>query len=96
MFKEKRKHKRRALRYPAWIAFENNKLHNCMVLDISEGGAKLDVMDSATIPDHFALLFSQQGSPKRACRVVWRTSLQIGVCFEMQLTEANVSTLAEV
>jgi len=96
MFKDRRKHKRRVLQYPASIALDADKQQGCILLDISEGGAKLQVTDSDNIPDHFILIFSKQGSPRRACKVVWKAFHLIGVQFETHLTGANVTTLVEV
>ena len=59
MLKNNRKHQRRALNYPAWIALDIDKLIECVVLDISESGAKLKVIDNANIPDQFVLVFSK-------------------------------------
>jgi hypothetical protein len=92
MLKNNRKHQRRALNYPAWIALDIDKLIECVVLNISESGAKLKVIDNANIPDQFVLLFSKNGSPRRTCRVSWRTSDEIGVQFEKR-TADEVSLL---
>ena len=54
---------------------------SCMVLDLSETGAALDVPNSIGIPEHFSLKIIEQGGTVR-CRSVWRTERQIGVAFE--------------
>lgn len=83
MIKEKRKNLRRALRCSAWIGTgENRPLRGCMVSDISDDGAKLDVESAQDLPDEFQLLLSGNGGIYRQCRAVWRTSDQIGVHFE--------------
>jgi hypothetical protein len=96
MLKDRRKHKRRVVNYPAWIALDTDELQDCMVLDISEGGAKLDIKGDDNTPELFALVLSKQGSPRRACRVVWRAVNQIGVQFEKPMADENVTTLGRV
>ena len=55
---EKRKSKRVALRYPAWIERSGGYLVDCGVSDISVSGAKISLDDDANIPDHFILFLS--------------------------------------
>lgn len=87
MLKDKRKATRRGMHYSAWIALEQDQLLGCAMSDISETGARVDVEDAEKIPDHFILLLSRAGTPKRKCSVVWRNGNQIGVEFERVVTE---------
>ena len=96
MLKERRKQQRKEMYYPAWIVLGDDTLQRCAVLNISDHGAKLEVTDSFMIPDNFELSFSKQGKPKRPCRIIWRASNQIGVHFEIQLTEAFLSSVVEI
>lgn len=83
MIKENRKHIRRSLRYTAWIGSGGNApLRGCIVSDISQTGAKLDVENPEELPDAFQLLLSGRGGIYRQCQVVWRSNSQIGVHFE--------------
>ncbi len=83
MIKEKRKDPRRGLRYHAWIGTGGTMpLRGCIVSDISDNGAKLDVESAQEVPDEFQLLFSGHDGIYRHCRAVWRTLNQIGVHFE--------------
>ena len=82
MRKDKRKSRRRPIRYSAWMALDDDKLHGCVLADISDTGARLDVEDSKALPDRFMLLLSGTGSARRSCRVIWRAAAQIGVAFE--------------
>jgi len=52
----------------------------CIVLNISDGGAKLRPADALHCPDRFSLKVA--GQPARDCKVVWRRESQIGVKFE--------------
>lgn len=55
---------------------------DCVVMDISAGGARiaLDVADE--IPDRFTLLLTSRGGASHRCRVAWRAGCQMGVKFE--------------
>ena len=85
---DQRKSRRRPIRYSAWMALDNEKLHGCVLSDISDTGARLDVEDSEDLPDRFMLLLSGTGSARRSCRVIWRAPHQIGVAFERRLSDA--------
>jgi hypothetical protein len=85
---DNRKSRRRPIRYSAWMSLEDEKLHGCVLSDISDSGARLDVEDSKVLPDRFMLLLSGTGSARRRCRVVWRAPHQVGVAFERSLSDA--------
>jgi hypothetical protein len=51
---------------------------SCTVVDISAGGACLDVSGSAPIPRHFTL---NHGGTKKSCYLVWQKGRRIGVAF---------------
>jgi hypothetical protein len=79
MFSNKRNAIRRPVRCTAWIALKAKKLHGCVVSDISDSGARLNVENAALLPDEFLLFLSSRGTASRKCRVVWRKTKQIGV-----------------
>ena len=89
MLGDKRKAHRRQLRYTAWISLGPKKLQGCVVADVSDFGARLDVENSKTVPNQFVLLLSASGKPKRKCRVAWRKAGQIGVEFEKPLSRSD-------
>ena len=82
MRSEKRKKPRKALRYNAWLSARGGKPRGCMVADISETGARLDVDAPDELPENLLLLLTGDGRARRKCRVVWRSEHQIGVQFE--------------
>ncbi len=84
MTKENRKARRKPMQYGARISLDGDTPRRCMLLDISNTGACLEVEAPATIPDRFTLLLSADGKALRKCRVVWRRPHQIGVTFERQ------------
>jgi PilZ domain len=87
MVKDKRKSLRRPIRYSAWVALEADMLHGCVMSDISDTGARLDIDDSQIIPDDFTLLLTSNGSAHRKCHVVWRKPRQLGVTFERRAAD---------
>ena len=89
MNREKRKSTRKPLRLTAWLTAKNSPLHGCVVADISDSGAKLDVENPERLPDKFVLLLSKQMGPRRLCRVVRRTKHQLGVQFEKTIGRAG-------
>ncbi|MGH6666117.1 MAG: PilZ domain-containing protein [Pseudolabrys sp.] len=88
MNREKRITKRQPLRYSAWVALTAEERCGCVISDVSETGARIDVQDSAALPDHFVLMLTSTGSARRFCRVMWREPNQIGVQFTRSLAEA--------
>jgi hypothetical protein len=88
MIREKRIAKRQPLRYTAWVALTPEQRHGCVVSDVSETGARIDVQDSSAVPDHFVLMLTSNGSARRFCRVMWRKPNQVGVQFTRSLAEA--------
>jgi hypothetical protein len=92
----KRKSRRRPIRYTAWLVLEGNHLHGCMLSDASDTGARLEVADSKKVPDTFMLLLAGNGSAQRTCRVVWRKPKLVGVKFERRLARHDRATLVPV
>ena len=54
---------------------------DCMVRNISNAGAALDVSSPVGIPEHFNLVFKADGV-HMPCHVIWRKEKRIGVAFE--------------
>jgi PilZ domain len=89
--KEKRKERRRPMRYTAWVALADEHRHGCVVSDASDSGARIDVQDSDILPDSFVLLLTSNGTVKRYCRVMWRKPTQVGVKFAKTLADAALA-----
>lgn len=88
MKSDKRKSPRRPLRYSAWIALDDDKRASCLLSDVSDSGARLEVQSNADIPQQFVLLLAQRNAPKRYCTVVWRDNNHLGVKFERRSDKA--------
>ena len=96
MQKDQRKTPRRLMRYSAWIAIAPKKMHGCVLSDISESGARIDIDDSKIVPDRFPLFLSRNGSARRVCNVVWRKPKQLGVSFAVRLAPADHAELVPI
>jgi PilZ domain len=55
-----------------------NPATHCNVIDVSAGGACIEVHGTAAIPKKFIL---NHGGVKKSCRVVWQKGRRVGVCF---------------
>jgi hypothetical protein len=77
-------HKRyyESLLIPVWVRTPFSPLLACAMTSVSEHGAEL-VVNSASVPDLFDLLFSPIAQSWRECSVVWsgRDRQSIGICF---------------
>ena len=81
MFGEKRQSKRYSISRVAKFVTESGALpRDCIVTDISEGGARL-FSEATNIPDQFRLLIDGDTPIREECRVVWRLGGEIGVAF---------------
>ena len=66
----------------AKAVFNNgNSVVDCVLRDLSDGGARLKVETAVGFPDHFTLIVEADRG-RRACKVMWRTAKEIGVTFE--------------
>jgi len=81
VFKERRKMPRRQINRLAQFRSEAGAASGeCMVTDISEGGARL--FTELDLPEAFTLwLGAEDTKMQRECRVVWRLGGEIGVEF---------------
>jgi len=53
---------------------------NCMVRNISDTGAMLDVTNAVEVPEQFTLALTD--GQHMSCHVVWRREKRIGVAFD--------------
>jgi hypothetical protein len=70
----------RVLRGAKIIVPRRSPVIHCTVQNITSGGACLKLANTYGLPESFDLTF-EHGRTRRACRVVWRTSDQVGVAF---------------
>jgi hypothetical protein len=58
---------------------------DCLMTDVSPGGAKLNFDVPASVPEMFVLEFSAVGCKQIQCRVVWRRGSMLGLRFTASL-----------
>lgn len=64
------------------IDADGSRIGECNMLDVSAGGARLQLVDSASVPDEFILVLAQfTSSVRRRCVVAWRTEAEVGIRF---------------
>jgi hypothetical protein len=59
------------------IIFADGSVVKCIVHNISETGAKIEV--HAPVPQTFDLMFNDRS--RRSCKLVWRRGMRLGVTF---------------
>jgi hypothetical protein len=80
---EQRQSPRQTVNRPAWLDLgAQGAKRDCMLVDISATGARLELGAPAAMPETFGLVLSAGGEDRRDCRIVWRSSTQIGVQFQ--------------
>jgi hypothetical protein len=80
MMDERRKFPRHRVLKGATIAFDHCTGVSCMVRNLSDGGACIEMACVVGVPQNFMLVIdSDKGS--RKSRVVWKTERRIGVSF---------------
>ena len=88
--KDTRASKRKPLRYPVWMDMgESRSLTECMLSDVSEGGAKLKLQSQSAVPTNFSLRLTRSGPPTRLCQVMWQDGVDIGIKFIKPALEAS-------
>lgn len=80
----RRKSGRRSVLRPAVLAVgeDGPAFCSCVVVDISEGGAKLKVDRPSDLPECFTLILSWGARTVRRCEARWRSATEIGVQFQ--------------
>jgi PilZ domain len=76
---EKRKHQRTEINQPAYVSAEGSVMR-CVVRNISQEGAAIDVDNPAFVPARFRLVMASDSST-RDCAVIWIREKRIGVAF---------------
>ncbi len=80
LLESKRKHPRRSVADRGKIVINRPfSMMDCIVLDISEGGACLEVSVAVQLPPAFELVFAEK---RRPCNVAWQKDKRIGVSFK--------------
>jgi PilZ domain-containing protein len=80
----RRRSLRRHFGYPGQMHFEEGlPPQACVIIDMSETGAQLEVPPDVAVPGEFVLLIGGNSHVQRLCKLVWRTGKRIGVEFRV-------------
>ncbi len=63
---------------------------DCLVRNLSEGGARLEIAHPISVPREFEVTIPRRGESARA-RLAWRDSLALGVTFVASHSGTDVS-----
>src|SRR5262245_20462773 len=81
-FVEQRSSIRRSTNIRAWIEFDDDTPPlSCTVVDISEGGARIEVASPHRLPEEFSLIITEDAAHVRRCRIIWRADNEIGISY---------------
>jgi hypothetical protein len=72
--------KRVSLRRAAWIVGSGGEKIACILGNLSQSGAQLELLGCARLPEQFTLCLEDR---PRCARLVWRRRWRLGVMFEM-------------
>ncbi len=78
---EKRTSPRHRVLKRGTLAFGGGGSVDCMVRNISSGGARLEVANPLGLPRSFTLVIESDQFVRR-CRPVWSSDIRIGVAFD--------------
>jgi hypothetical protein len=80
--KVQREPRRQLDKRPAWIAVDDQMTEiECLVLDVSPGGAKIVTDATIDVSDQFLLALVPAHPKRQPCEVVWRDGKTFGVKF---------------
>ena len=63
------------------ISYASAPAIDCIIRNLSDTGACLEVSNAVDIPDSFKLIIKPE-ILTRSCEVVWRTARRVGVLFK--------------
>ena len=72
--------RRRVLKRGKVLLHDHNTVLDCLIRDMSDGGARLQIEHASTLPMLFKLANVSDGEV-REVRVIWRKDGQAGVAF---------------
>lgn len=82
VFKRDNRKARHRTKHDAWVTLDGGfAKRGCTVLDLSSGGARLQLSDPGLTASRLDLAFSKDVRKTTRCRVVWRKGSIVGVEF---------------
>lgn len=82
VFRKETRKPRHTTQHHAWMMLDGGfAKRNCIVLNLSTGGARLKLTDSGAIGSTLSLALTKDVRKVTHCRLVWRKDSTIGVEF---------------
>jgi PilZ domain len=82
VFKRENRKARHTTKHDAWVTLDGGfAKRNCTILDLSSGGARIQLSDPGVTESNVNLAFSKDVRKATRCRVVWRKGSIVGVEF---------------
>lgn len=82
VFKRESRKTRHQTQHEAWLTLDGGfAKRNCTILNLSAGGARIQVADTSSIDNKLNLAFSKDVRKVTRCRLVWRKGTIMGVEF---------------
>jgi len=63
------------------LQFDGSVVGRCLLVNVSDSGARLIMSSVEDVPDCFELVLSRKGEVRRQCEVTWRREKSVGVRF---------------
>lgn len=79
-YADRRRAERRTVQSPGMIRYGNGREQGCVVVNVSDTGAKLAVINCGLLPERFDLVCGIRRA--RPVKLVWRNGAELGVAFE--------------
>jgi hypothetical protein len=79
--KVQREPRRQLQKRRSWITLDGTTRNECVVLDVSPGGAKIMTDVEIDVRDTFGLVVMPDRPTRQSCEVVWRRGKTYGVKF---------------
>jgi PilZ domain len=77
-----REPRRQMEKRPAWIAIDDAMTPiDCLVLDVSPGGARIETDAAMDVSDRFVLALVPKHPTRQPCEVIWRDGKTFGIKF---------------
>ena len=82
VFKRESRKPRHNTRHDAWMLLDGGfAKRNCTVVDLSSGGARVEVLDAVPVVSKIHLALTGDVRKVTHCRLVWRKDKIVGVEF---------------
>jgi PilZ domain len=93
---EQRASKRKWLSFPAVLARPGGEtIRPCQIVDVSETGMKLTLLEPMNVAGEIIVLLSKDGSVRRTATLKWQAGREIGLRFSRRYGASRTAATAE-